>query len=354
VNIGELTAIGADADGLWCTSEPHPKVERPGEEEYVPEDMPFDNDAPIEERESLLAAPVPFLSRVPDDVTDDDSGNFGWMAKRGIGFTQQNATDDSASESFFLPTPSDPVTTGPVTLHRYRPEGGVDLLEVDRLVSRAEIVDGRLRLTYHPTGPIDRLSPDRRSGSYSYPTESIDLDISEGLPPQVAVSNFKSTPQGKGFPEEWIGAYLADVQEEEAARKRQPRIDLSGVEGSHWNLPAEVPLDVQHYVDAVAHQLNGLGEPVLMWASADDRYHRVHSEYRDLSVNVVGQWPATEVIAEFRYEPRGDHRFRFRVPVFDAAGRPCVHRYFTTDLEEALDTADFDEADETSDGFIEL
>jgi len=355
VNIGELTDIGADADGLWCTSEPYPEVERPRDEaEFSPEDIPLDDDAPIEDRDDLRQAPLQLFSRVPDDDADDSDSSFGWTATRGIGFSRLDAGEELTNEALELPTPPEPVATGPVTLHRYRPDGRVDRLEVDRLVSEVEVVDGRLRLTYHPTGPIQRLSADRMSGSFSYPIESIDLDVSNGLPARVIVSEFRATPQGKGFPEEWLEDYMDDLRDEELARKIQTPIDLSAVPGSRWHLATEEPSDAQNQVGAVLDHVNGLGEPGAMWTSADDKWHRVRSDYRDLSVEVVGTWPDTEVVAEFRYAPRGERRFRFRVPIFNAAGRLCVHRYFTTYLMEKLDTTDFDGVDKTSGGFIEL
>jgi hypothetical protein len=355
VNIGELTDIGADAEGLWCTSDPYPKVERPADElDFSTEDIPLDDDAPIEDSEDLRGPPDPLFSRVPDEGADDFDGHFEWTATRGIGFSRLDSGEELTNEARRLPTPPEPVATGPVILHRYRPDGLVDLLEVDRLVSEVEVVDGRLRLTYHPTGPIERLSADRMSGSFSYPIESIDLDVSNGLPARVKVSEFQATPQGKGFPEEWLEDYMDDLQDEELARKSQRPIDLSAVRGSRWHLATDEPADAQSQVDAVFDQLNGLGEPVAMWTRADDKWHRVRSDYRDLSVEIVGTWPDTEVVAEFRYAPQGDRRFRFRVPVFNAAGRPCVHRYFTTDLEGELDTADFDEVETTDDGFIEV
>ncbi len=355
VNIGELTGIGADAHGLWCTSEAYPKFERPRDElDFSPEEIPLDEDAPIEDSEDLRGPPVPLFSPVPDEVADVRDSGFGWTATRGVGFSRLDATEEFTNDVHELPTPPEPVATGPVTLYRYRPDGGVDLLEVDRLVSKVEVVDGRLRLSYHPTGPIERLSADRMSGSFSYPIESIDLDVANGLPARVNVSEFPATPKGKGFPEEWLKDYLGDLRDQEIARKSQTPIDLSVVPGSRWHLETDEPSDAQSQVDAVLDQVNGLGEPGAMWAGADDKWHRVRSDYRDVSVEVVGRWPDTEVVAEFRYAPRGKRRFRFRVPVFNAAGRPCVHRYFTTYLMEELDTANFDKVGKTSDGFIEL
>ena len=354
VDIGELTEIGTDAEGLWCTREPYPVAERPRDErDFSPGDIPIDEDAPIEEKENLRAASTQFVNLAPENFAEFDDTSFGWTATRGIGLGRVDS-DEPTSEATLLPTPSEPVATGPVALHRFRPDGTVDLLEVDRLVSQVEVVDGRLRLTYHPTGPIEKLSPDRMSGSFSYPKQSIDLDVSDGLPAQVIVSDFEATPQGKGSPEEWLEDFMADLRSEEATRKNQPPVDLSAVEGSRWDLPVEDPTDTKRQVDAVFDQLIGLGEPEVMWTRADDQWHRVRSDYRDLSVEVVGTWPATEVVAEFRYESHGEQRFRFRVPVFNAAARPCVHRYFTVYLMEDLDTTDFDAAEKTSDGFIEL
>ena len=49
-----------------------------------------------------------------------------------------------------------------------------------------------------------------------------------------------------------------------------------------------------------------------------------------------------------------DRQFRYRVPVFDAAGRPIRYSYLTVYLMEDLDTLDFDEVAISVDGFTEL
>ena len=107
-------------------------------------------------------------------------------------------------------------------------------------------------------------------------------------------------------------------------------------------------------IEEVRVQLLGLAEPNLVWLDVDDTVHRVRSDYRDLSVRVERPWPLTEVIAEFSYRELGDRRFRYQVPVFDAAGRPIRYPYLTVYLMEDLETLDFDEVATSVDGFTEL
>ena len=49
------------------------------------------------------------------------------------------------------------------------------------------------------------------------------------------------------------------------------------------------------------------------------------------------------MIAEFSYRELGDRQFRYRVSVFDAAGRPIRYSFLTVYLMEDLHTLDFDE-----------
>ncbi len=349
-DIGVLTAIGADAEGLWCSSEPYPVVPRSdGERDFTPDRIDIAPDSPVEEMDDIpQAAPSAFVPLRRDAAEESDTWpSFGWY----VGLADSDARDVDIPE---FPTPSPPVETGPVTLKRFRVDGGIDELSVNRLVSGVEVVSDRLRLTYHPTGPVERLSDDRRSASISYPTESIDIDASPGLPRAISVEDYVSTPSGKGFPEEWLDSATEERQEERAQSARAPRIDISNVPDARWRLPIEDPTKTKKWVDAVVEQLSVLDEPNLTWFRSDNRWHRIRSDYRDLSVSVAGVWPDLEVVAEFRYHPQGDPRFRFRVPVFDAAGRPAVPRYLTIYLQEDLDTTNYDDAQLTEDGFIEV
>jgi len=167
------------------------------------------------------------------------------------------------------------------------------LLHVDRLVSRVEAIGDRLRLVYHPTGPIQTLDPDATSYSYTYAMRAIDLDLSEGLPSAVAVDD---------------------------------QIDLSGVPGTRWVIRPRDPSEIEAAVDAVRDQFTGRSDPALTWRRSDDRWHRVRSAYRDIVVTTEGVWPDTEVVFEFHYRRQGDGRLRHHVRVFDAAGRDCASR----------------------------
>jgi hypothetical protein len=220
-------------------------------------------------------------------------------------------------------------------------------MDVDRIVSNVEMVDGGLRLTYHPTGPIVTVDPDGVSASYEYPQESIDVDVSAGLPREIRVSDFPSTK----IPMRPWDSWDWDDDDLDTAT---PPFSLAGVEGAQWALRKLDDESLSASIEAVRVQLVGLAEPDLVWLDVDDKVHRVRSDYRDLSVRDEKSWPLTEVIAEFTYRRLVDRRFRYRVPVFDAAGRPIHYPYLTVYLMEDLDTLDLDDVKVTTEGFTEL
>ncbi|GAA0991376.1 hypothetical protein [Subtercola frigoramans] len=317
IDVGMLTPIGADSTGLWCTAEPYPVVERSGgSRAFDPALVQIEEDAPVEDREDLVRS----------------SG--AW-----------SRVDNSPTEIHRLPTPPPAVATSPVTLSRYRPGGNIDFLTVDRLVSGVDVVRGKLRLTYHPTGPVQRLDPGGTSISFSYPIEVIDLDLSDARMSEVFVADYDSTPGARGFPEEWLNTSIPEQDLDVDTDEMVAAIDLSAYDDCSWTLPAEDSAEVRIHVDTVLEHLANLDTPNLMWSNGDDRWHRIRSDYRDLVVKVREEWPLTEVVAEFTYAPRGTQRFRWRVPVFDNAGRPRVPRYLTVYLMEDLDTGHYGEPD---------
>jgi len=346
VELGHLTPIGADDDGVWLTDQPVPMMENSAEDDNpaLEEDELFRRarDAPLEEWEDLPASIPPVSSTDFDPQHSSgfsESASFGW---RGIDLSSPLSDDVSDA----LPSIVIPAETGPVRLVRRGPSVD-DVMDVDCLVSDVEIVDGRLRLTYHPTGPIVTVDPDGDSSSYEYPQESIDVDISAGLPQEIRVSDFPSTKIPMRLWDSW-GWNNDDLD------TATPTFSLAGVEGTQWALKKLDDETLSASIEAVRVQLVGVAEPGLVLLDVDNKVHRVRSDYRDLSVRDEKEWPVTEVIAEFTYRRLGDRRFRYRVPVFDTAGRPIHYPYLTVYLMEDLETLDLEEVNVSIDGFTEL
>ncbi|MBC7597041.1 MAG: hypothetical protein H7288_24505 [Kineosporiaceae bacterium] len=346
VELGHLIPIGADDDGVWLTDQPVPMIENISEDDNpaLEEDELFHRarDAPLEEWEDLPASIPHVFSTDFDPLHDSESYKSAPFGSRGIDLGSPVSDDISD----VLPSILTPAITGPVQLVRHGPSVD-DVMDVDRIVSNVEMVDGRLRLTYHPTGPIVTVDPGGDSASYEYPQETIDVDVSAGLPEEIRVSDYPSTK----IPMRSWDSWDWDNDDLDTAT---PTFSLAGVEGAQWALKKLDDETMSASIEAVRVQLVGLAEPDLVWLDVDDKVHRVRSDYRDLSVRVENAWPLTEVIAEFTYRRFVDRRFRYRVPVFDAAGRPIPYPYLTVYLMEDLDTLDLEEVNVSIDGFTEL
>ena len=345
VELGHLIPIGADDQGVWLTDQPVPMIDNDSEDddtELEAEEEFFRraSDAPLEEWEDLPAS-------IPHEINSDfgawrDRVPFG---SRGIDLSSEGSDDiDDIDDT--VPSTLTPTATGPVQLVRRGPSVD-DVMDVDRIVSHVEMVEGRLRLTYHPTGPIVTVDPDGDSKSYEYPQETIDVDVSAGLPKEIRVADY---PPTKIPTLPWDDGEEDDDDLDTAA----PPYSLAGIEGAQWVLRKLDDETMSASIEVVRVQLVGLAEPDLVWLDVDDKVHRVRSDYRDLSVRIEKAWPLTEVVAEFTYRRFIDRRFRYRVPVFDVAGRPIHYPYLTVYLMEDLDTLDFEGVQVTIDGFTEL
>lgn len=345
VELGHLIPIGADDNGVWLTDQPVPMIENISEDDNpaLEEDELFRRarDAPLEEWEDLLASIPHVFSTDFDPLHDSESYESAPFGSRGIDLGSPVSDDISD----VLPSILTPAITGPVQLVRHGPSVD-DVMDVDRIMSNVEMVDGRLRLTYHPTGPIVTVDPGGNSASYEYPQETIDVDVSVGLPEEIRVSDYPSTK----IPMRSWDSWDWDNDDLDTAT---PTFSLAGVEGAQWALKKLDDETMSASIEAVRVHLVGLAEPDLMWLDVDDKVHRVRSDYRDLSVRVENAWPLTEMIAEFTYRRFVDRRFRYRVPVFDAAGRPIPYSYLTVYLMEDLDTLDLEEVNVSIDGFTE-
>ena len=183
---------------------------------------------------------------------------------------------------------------------------------MDRAVSDIEAIDDSLRFKFHSRGPV--ISQEGHSSySYNYPMSSIDIPI-DALPRAIKVDDFAIAELGDI---DWMTEFSA-------ARPIDVDIDFSEVDGGQW-IPR--PLEDERVAECVAWVKNQLER--LAGARA----------YADIRVSVVGDWPATEVVAEFHRSEWGDRLVRHRVRVFDDAGRPALQRYMTVYLEETLATS---------------
>ena len=192
VELGHLIPIGADDDGVWLMDQPVPEIEDAPEDDdpalEAEELFRLARDAPLEEWEDLPASISHVFGTDFEPLHSSDSSESATFGLRGI--DQSSSLSDDASD--VLPLSVIPVETGPVKLVRRGPS--VDnVMDVDRLVSHVEMVDGSLRLTYHPTGPIVTVDPGGVSGSYDCPQETVDVDVSAGLPRDVRVADYLST-----------------------------------------------------------------------------------------------------------------------------------------------------------------
>ncbi len=347
VELGHLIPIGADDQGVWLTDQPIPVINDASEDDDTgleAEEKAFlrGRDAPLEEWEDLPASIPHVFGAVFDLLHNSDSYESAPFGSRGIDLSLE-VSDNIAD---VVPSTLTPAETGPVQLVRRGPSVD-DVMDVDRIVSHVEMVDGRLRLTYHPTGPIVTVDPGGDSGWYEYPQETIDVDVSAGLPKEIRVIDYPSTKIPTLPWDDWD-------EDDDDFDTATPPYSLAGVEGTQWALRKLADETMSASIEAMRVQLVGLAEPNLVWLDVDDRVHKVRSDYRDLSVRIEKAWPLTEVVAEFTYRSLVDRRFRYRVPVFDAAGRPIHYPDLTVYLMEDLDTLDLDDVKVSIDGFTEL
>ncbi len=347
VELGHLIPIGADDLGVWLTDQPIPVINDASEDddtglEADPELLLHARDAPLEEWEDLPAS-------IPHEIDADfgplhNSGSYESVPFESRGIDLSSRDSDGIAD--VVSSTLTPAETGPVQLVRRGPSVH-DVMGVDRIVSDVEMVDGGLRLTYHRTGPIVAVDPGGDSGWYEYQQETIDVDVSAGLPQEIRVTDYPSTKIPTSRWDDWD-------EDDDDLDSVPPSYSLAGVEGAQWALRKLDDETMSASIEAVRIQLVGLAEPNLVWLDVDDKVHRVRSDYRDLSVRVEKAWPLTEVVAEFTYRRLADRRFRYRVPVFDAAGRPIPYPYLTVYLMEDLDTLDLDDVNLSIDGFTEL
>jgi hypothetical protein len=303
VKIGGRVAVGADVIGLW-TVEPTP-AGNPSSH------LAWEGEAllpPDPSEADLSAAPLEDWEDLPDiDAEPIDLNAIDWDAPGE--FEEVISTD---------PTP-------PSLLVRFGRDGSRREVRVDREITAVREVEGELWLDYAPTGPrIDT------TGRYHYPERTIRLGPESLVPESVNVADWVSTE----VPErEW-----AAMLEEQGAKWAD--VDLSIEQGARWTVRSLDPALVERTVAWVQQQLEGLRGEHRVWVPGEGSWHRVRSDYRDLSVRVEGAWPELAVIADFAWRGWEGELVRFLVHPFDGAGRPNVLRALTTYLEEDLETSE--------------
>ena len=97
-----------------------------------------------------------------------------------------------------------------------------------------------------------------------------------------------------------------------------------------------------------------LADPVIGWSRGVDGPRRFRSAYRDVRVDVQGDWPATEVVVSFEHTAVPFLRLRRRYRVFDDTGRSVDHGYVTVYLEEDVATGHVPPRSAAVDGVLDI
>jgi len=342
-DLGPLHPVGADDDGIWLTPKESPDIDlgdderrEDAEQDLVEEPLP--SDTPLEEWEDIHPP-----RRAPDELYEisepgsPEAEGLGWYIALEPG--EEPPPEPPAMEPL-APTPPESVA-----LLRRGPDGTELSVEFDHLVDTVEMADDRLRVTYYLSGPIGTPGP-LGSMSFDYPRAVADIDVSSRVPASIRLNEWRHTLLP---PEDWD-----DEIESQWAPYEWPRIDLARVPRTRWTI---FPLEEEiagSAIESVRADLRALDMPNTVWTSKDNARHLVRSDYRDLAVDVKGDWPETVETATFRYREHGDRLFRFRVPVFDTSGRPRVSEFLTLGLMEDLDTLDLDDVTVSPDDFIDI
>lgn len=359
VDIGRLSVIGADSEGIWASPAPWPAPEPyPGDGD-VEEPASFDSeDLPVESWEDFQKDEDDWrmgeLSRHRDgrvdgvytlsqlaELGDEDEGehSYGW-------FASAPGSDPGEAATRLAPPPA-PGPSAPVELVRFGGDGRVDPLTVDRTVAEVAQDGSRTVFTFFPTNPVGTLDQETDSISYSYPQSRISVDLTDGVPSALTVGDHEAAAVPADDEECWDDDTAGEAAEPDA----RDLVDLATVSGIDW-APAQLSADdIQAAVRDVVEQLEWLARPNTIWTRRDDRIHRVESPYRDLAVRASGDWPETQVTVEFRHREYADALYRRRYRIFDPAGRPIDREYLTVYLEEDIATGHHPAA---RDGVIEF
>ncbi|PCN47637.1 hypothetical protein Csp2054_11010 [Curtobacterium sp. 'Ferrero'] len=390
VDLGDRRVVAADPGGLWLADPRDASAwmatidgDEDGDDTDDVEDLdPVDpSDLPWAEADPFWPDPADWTEPDDDDEDDedpdgldegrapeddmhdthdtDDPGDTGSTVMTAyqwsIGFSDDPEADDPRSAPPADPGPPSP--TPPTDLVRITPDGTRTTIRVDHLVEDVTIEGDRMTLRFHRTGP-DRLPDAYGSWDVVYRPREVVVDVSGGLPETIATDAFDSVPVEE--PVEYDADAADDERErasEELEARRGPfvgRLDLDGVAGSRWN---RRELDVAARERATAElvdEFTHLADPLVGWSRGVDGPRRFRSDYRDVDVEVEGEWPATEVVVSFEHSAVPFLRLRRRYRVFDDTGRPVDHGYVTVYLEEDVATRHIRPRSAAVDGVLDI
>lgn len=335
MDLGNMAAVGADSSGIWCTQPTDEDTELVAQyDAFVPPEIDLTEDSPLEDWSDLPSSrgidlDLASLNGLNEGPLDESMQATG---ERGIGLGFWVGEDEEPS------APDDLEPTKPSVLVHLGLDGARQEVEVDRTVHRVTEVEGGLRVEYFPTEAWEGLH-----GRMNYPMRAIEM--APGLPSQLSTDVVSSVDLG-------VRDFFAEI-ETGAAIILEPPVSLTGVDGDEW-VVRPTSFDVSKIVEWTRNQLLGLDEDQRVWTRADNSWHRVRSDYRNVTVDVRGEWPSVEVVADFQWSNWDDAWVRFSVEPFDAAGRPAVLEFLTVYLEEDLATQEPEDFELTADGFREL
>ena len=386
VALGDRHVLGADQDGLWLGDArdafewsgrlPFEGDDDPGDGDVAeggsdgvepdPETLPWVPEAPFWPEAGTAddeEARADTRHRAPDDPAltwsaDDDSDSddrdddsvvatYGWFLTAGSG-DDARALRLGPDGIEFLDHPDDPDgPDGPVVdaeppsptpstvLVLVRTDGSRTDVRVDRLADGVRREGDELVVRFHPTGPRQVAS---RWGGWDvvYEPREVRVDVSAGLPEEIVTVGAATEPAPERDPAAWE---REEELRESARASWSDRLDLAGVDGARW---APWGGDEAARASAVARLtavFEGLGEPVVLWTRDHPGLRRAPSEYRDVRVEVVGEWPDAELVVSLEHRSVPHLRLRRRYRVSDETGRPLEWQYVTVHLDEDVATA---------------
>lgn len=379
VDLGDRRVVAAEAGGLWLTDPRDASTWMAGTTIDDDEDLAALVDSDLQWAEADPFWPDPAAWTEPDDDEDDaddapwpdddleagadhdpdDDGTrvmtaYQWSI--GFGDTEDASTDGEGAADAAEP-PGPPSPTPPTELVRVAPDGSRTTIAVDHLVEDVTVEGDRMTLRFHRTGPD--LVP-RASGSRDvvYRPREVVVDVSGGLPVTIDTDALDSVPVED--PVEW-DAEAADAEWERSVEEREARrapwierIDLTGVDGTRWPRWDADTVGRARSVARLVEEFTHLADPVIVWSRGVDGPRRARSDYREVLVEVEGDWPATEVVVSFEHTAVPFLRLRRRYRVFDDTGRPVDHGYVTVYLEEAIATGHIPPRSTAVDGVLDI
>ena len=385
VDLGDRRLVAADPGGLWLVDPRDASTwmatidddAADGDEDAGDElDAVVGSDIPWAETDPFWPDPATWTE--PDDDPDDEPGDEEDLDDPGpgdptstvmtasqwsIGFADDSEADqdDSGADDLNGPGPAvdpgPPSPTPPTDLVRVAPDGTRTTIRVDHLVEGVRVQGDRMTVRFHRSGPD--LVPDA-SGSLDvvYRPREVIVDVSGGLPETIETDALDSVPVED--PAEY-DAEAADAEWERSVDEREgrrgpwiERLDLRGVDGTRWRLWDAGTVGRERSVARLVGEFTHLADPVIGWSRGVDGPRRFRSAYRDVRVDVQGDWPATEVVVSFEHTAVPFLRLRRRYRVFDDTGRPVDHGYVTVYLEEDVATGHIPPRSAAVDGVLDI